>query len=63
MYYVEKEGFHLNPNEKIVDNITRLIEKNGNKCICDNKSKDPHCPCTDFRERNICHCKLYIKDE
>lgn len=62
MTYIEKEGFHLNPNEKIVEKITALIEKNNGNCICHNESKDPHCACTDFRENGICHCGLYVKN-
>lgn len=57
------EGFRLNPNQKIVNSVMKLIEKNNGFCICDNKSEDPKCPCTDYRINKLCHCKLYIKDE
>ena len=62
MNYVKREGFKLNPNQKIVENITKLIDKNEGKCICHNESRDTHCACTDFLEKGICHCGLYVKD-
>lgn len=55
------DGFILNPNKKHVDTVLTLISNNGGKCICHNESADPHCPCTDYRENKICHCKLYLK--
>lgn len=56
-----KEGFILNPNDKIVNNILSRIEDNDGKCICFNESTDPHCPCSDYRENDCCHCNLYLK--
>ena len=63
MEILEKEGWMLNPDEKHVNIITSLIEKNNGKCPCYNQSKDPYCPCSDYKENNICHCKLYIQKE
>lgn len=57
---VEKEGFMLNPDQRKVTTITSLIEKNGGVCICHNESRDPHCACSDFLEKGICHCGLYV---
>lgn len=56
-----KEGWDLNPNDKVVNNIFRMIESNNGECPCDNKSEDKHCPCSDYRERDLCHCGLYYK--
>lgn len=58
---LRKEGWELNPNDKIVNNILKRIEANDGICVCHNESTDPHCPCTDYREKDCCHCTLYIK--
>lgn len=59
---LRKEGFNLNPNDTIVNNILKAIEKNNGECICHNTSYDKHCPCSDYREKGICHCNLYLED-
>ena len=56
-----KEGWVLNPNDKIVNAILKRCEMNNGECPCHNESADKHCPCSDYREKNICHCGLYIK--
>lgn len=60
MEYFVKDGWMLNPSEKVVGSITKAIERNGGLCPCYNTSTDPHCPCTDYRENNECHCSLYV---
>lgn len=56
-----KEGFDLNPNDKIVNSILKRVENNNGECPCHNNSIDKKCPCSDYRDNNICHCGLYIK--
>ena len=56
-----KEGWILNTNDKIVNAILKRCEMNNGECPCHNESVDKHCPCSDYRERNICHCGLYMK--
>lgn len=56
-----KEGWKINENQKRVNSILTLIENNSGNCICYNTSIDKHCPCTDYRENNVCHCGLYVK--
>lgn len=58
-----KDGFILNPNEKVVDAIVKRIFDNDGNCPCHNDSYDKKCPCSDYREKNICHCNLYIKEK
>ena len=58
---VIKEGWILNPKEKTVESIRTLIEKNNGECICHNESENKHCPCTDYLNKDCCHCGLYIK--
>jgi len=63
-----KEGWILNPNKKIVDSVIKRCEKNGGLCPCfhdteDYEGKDLHCPCTDYRLKDICECKLYVKEK
>ena len=54
----------LNPNEKTRNSIIKAIERCDGECPCSNPGKtleDRLCPCKDYRENNICHCKLYVK--
>lgn len=55
------EGWHLNPNEKIVNGILKGINRNNGLCPCNNDSVDKHCPCSNYREHGHCCCKLYLK--
>ena len=56
-----KQGWVLNPKDKVVNGILKMIERNSGECPCDNQSEDKHCPCSDYREKGICLCKLYLK--
>ena len=54
-----KDGFELNPNEKVVKSILRMCENNNGDCPCKNDGYDKKCPCSDYRENDNCHCGLY----
>ena len=57
-----KEGFVLNTNDKIVNNLLRMIERNDGNCPCSgNTSEDKHCPCSNYINHNECICGLYKK--
>jgi ferredoxin-thioredoxin reductase catalytic subunit len=59
-----KEGWDLNPNDKVVNAILKRIQICDGECPCVNPGKtreDRICPCKEYRENDICHCKLYIK--
>lgn len=58
-----KEGWVLNPNDKTVNSVLRMVENNGGKCPCFNTSEDTNCPCSDYRLKDTCHCGLYLKLE
>ena len=45
-----KEGWELNPNDKVVNAIIKRCE------ACDGE-----CPCKEYRENDVCHCSLYVK--
>lgn len=62
MEYFVKEGWKLNPNEKIVKGVTRGIERNNSECPCHNDSEDKHCPCSNYRLHDHCCCSLYVKE-
>ena len=64
MNYVIKEGCQLNPNEKIVKGITKMLERNEGLCPCVHPEpcEDLHCPCSDYIKNDKCCCKLYIKN-
>ena len=57
-----KEGWKLNDNDNVVNSIIRRIEINEGECPCHNESEDRHCPCTDYRFNDKCHCGLYVKE-
>lgn len=56
-----KEGWTLNPDDRIVNAILKRTEANGGECPCFNESEDKNCPCTGYREHDTCHCGLYVK--
>lgn len=58
---LRKEGWVLNPNDKVVNAILKRYEINGGECPCHNEGEDRHCPCSDYREKDECHCGLYLK--
>lgn len=58
---LRKEGWVLNPKDKVVNSILKRIEKNSGECPCDNSSEDKHCPCSNYRIYNKCCCGLYLK--
>lgn len=59
--FYRKEGWVLNPNDKVLNAIIKRIVLNNGECPCHNESADKHCPCSDYREKGICHCGLYLK--
>ena len=44
---LRKEGWTLNPNDKVVNSILTRCEKNNGECPCHNNSEYKHCPCSD----------------
>lgn len=62
--YVEsniKEGWRLNPNEKVVNSIIKGINRCNGECPCMNDSEDKMCPCSNYRLHDKCCCTLYVK--
>ena len=57
-----KEGWKLNPHEKVVTAIIKGINRCQGDCPCANTSDDKHCPCSNYREHDKCCCKLYVKE-
>ena len=63
---LRKEGWILNPNDKIVNSILNRIELNDGECPCftgNGTHEDRCCPCKEYREKDVCHCTLYIKKQ
>ena len=56
-----KEGWQLNPSDKIVNTILKMVERNNGECPCKNDGENKQCPCSNYREKDICCCKLYIR--
>jgi len=72
--YAEKNGFRLNPNKKIVENLIKALIKNEEKfgkkyCPCRKIHRDEIvCPCIyhkeEIKKQGHCHCFLFVsKDE
>ena len=65
MEYFIKDGWQLNPNEKVVKGITKMLGRNDNICPCVHPQDDGdlHCPCDSYKLRDKCCCQLYIKKD
>lgn len=61
-----KDGWKLNPNQKVVDSILKRLEICEGECPCSNPGEtlaDRICPCKEYRDNDHCCCTLYVKDE
>lgn len=64
--YSEDSEWELNPNQKLVENIMKAIERNDGYCPCNQEGADKAdtlCPCKAMREGIKCCCNLYIKND
>ena len=60
---LRKEGWVLNPDDRVVNAILKRCEANNGECPCHNTGVDKRCPCSDYRENDICRCNLYLKKD
>lgn len=60
---VRKSGYDINPNDSIVNEIFRQLERKDGHCPSKVPDRDGHdyCPCHDWLANNKCYCGLYIK--
>ena len=61
---VRKEGWVLNPNDKIVNGIFKRLEATEGECPCMNDGatkEDRMCPCVSYLEKDKCCCNLYVR--
>ena len=58
-----KEGWVLNPNEKVVNGIIKGLNRCNGECPCHNTSRDKQCPCSGYREEDKWCCNLYIREQ
>lgn len=56
-----KEGWQLNPKEKVVNAIIQGVNRCNGECPCTNSSEDVRCPCSNYRQKDMCGCGLYVK--
>ena len=56
-----KEGWQLNPNEKVVNSIIKGINRCDGECPCNNNAEDKICPCSNYQLYDKCCCTLYVK--
>ena len=59
---VRKKGFVLNPDDEELSDIINSIIINEGHCPTYIKDRFGHdqCPCSDYLQNGICHCKLYV---
>lgn len=58
---LRKEGWILNPNDKVVNSILKRIENNKGNCPCSTK-EERKCPCYKYLQEDNCCCTLYVKE-
>lgn len=60
-----REGDKINPDDRKVNSIFRLLEKSGGHCITKVDKRFGHdlCPCQNYLAGGKCFCGLYIKDD
>lgn len=59
-----KQGWILNPSQKIVEGIKRALIRTEGECPCANIGRtreDRMCPCREYRENDHCCCNLYVR--
>ena len=58
------KGYKLNPDSKHVDLIIEGLKKTSGFCPCKvQKTSENLCPCDEFIDTGVCHCRLWIKGE
>ena len=60
---VRKDGFDLNPDDNVVNNIFRSLEKKDGHCPSIHPERNGHdqCPCSQYLIYGECYCGLYVK--
>lgn len=56
-----RDGWMINPNEKVVNGIIKGLNRTGGLCPCHNDAEDLRCPCSNYRLHDKCCCTLYVK--
>lgn len=61
---LRKQGFVLNPDDEELNKILRKLNENDGHCPTHVVRRTGHdqCPCSDYLQRNICYCKLYVRE-
>ena len=62
--FVRKKGFDFNKDDSRVTYVINGLIENQGHCPTKIKNRNGHdqCPCSDYLQNNICHCKLYVKE-
>jgi ferredoxin-thioredoxin reductase catalytic subunit len=59
-----KKKMKLNPNSEIVTLVREGLKQSGGYCPCMiMQNEDTKCPCKPMREKQECHCMLYVEDK
>lgn len=62
---VRKKGWRINPDDKLVNEIFRALDKNRGHCPTkiENRKGHDQCPCSAYLQDGVCYCKLYVKED
>lgn len=62
---LRKPGWRINPDDKKVTEILRKLHENDGLCptLVHNRIGHIQCPCSEYIQKNICHCNLYVRDD
>ena len=60
-----KQGWIVNPDNKMFTVAIKGLINNDGNCPSKENSviKCKQCPCISYRVRNLCFCKLYVRNE
>lgn len=57
-------GYRINPDIEYVKKIINGLEKKDGHCPCKIGTLEKNlCPCNEFVETGVCHCKLFIPND
>lgn len=62
---LRKQGWMLNPNDKVVTGILKGLMRCDGHCPCHHPERHGHdeCPCHEYLAYDNCICGLYIKED
>lgn len=62
---LRRPGWRINPDDNKVNEIFHKLYENDGLCptLVHNRVGHIQCPCSEYIQRSICHCGLYVKED